>query len=215
MFTGIVQEVGEVQERDPREGSVEFRIRAPGLAGELAAGESVSVDGVCLTAAETAADGFRVEAVETTLARSTLAQWSPGRRVNLERALTLADRLGGHLVQGHVDGVGRIDEVARAGDTVRVRIELPEEVRRVTVPRGSLAVDGVSLTVAELEGSVAEVAIIPYTWSHTTLDRLVPAEKVNLEADLIGKYVARLSQPYRRGPVGRSGEEANASPPEA
>lgn len=215
MFTGIVQEVGEVRERDPAEGGMAFGIRAPVTAGELVPGESVSVDGVCLTAAETGSESFRVEAVETTLNRSTLEQWRPGRRVNLERALTLADRLGGHLVQGHVDGVGRIREVARTGDTVRVEIELPEEVRRVTVPRGSLAVDGVSLTVAELAGSVAEVAIIPYTWSHTTLDRLEPGERVNLEADLIGKYVARLSEPYRWRVAGRSDEDADASPSDA
>lgn len=215
MFTGIVEAVGRIRERDRREGGIRFRIHAPALAADLLEGESVSVDGVCLTVAEAHGDGFGVDTVETTLRRSTLEGWEPGRPVNLERALSLGDRLGGHLVQGHVDGVGRVRSVERTGDTVHVEVELPEEVLRVTVPRGSLAVDGVSLTVAELSGSVAEVAIIPYTWSRTALDRLAAGSRVNLEADLIGKYVARLAQPYRRDaedPPGARTDEPSREP---
>lgn len=197
MFTGIVQAVGMVERREAGERTVRFRIRCPAIAPELEEGESVSVDGVCQTVTGREGEGFTFEAVSTTLARTTATEWTEGRHLNLERALALGDRLGGHLVQGHVDGVGTVRSLHREGETVRMAVELPGEVAEVTVPRGSLALDGVSLTVSEIEGAVAEVAVIPYTWSHTNLDRLREGARVNLEADLMGKYAARLLAPYR------------------
>jgi len=197
MFTGLVEAVGRVRSREPVDGGVRLEVGSS-LADELEEGESVCVDGVCLTVCEADAESFRAEAGRATLARTTLGGMEPGRRVNLERALRAGDPLSGHLVQGHVDAVGRVSEVEPAGETVWLRIELPEEIERFTVERGSLAVDGVSLTVHELDGRVAEVAVIPYTWEHTALDRLGPAEAVNLEADLLGKYVDRLLRPRRR-----------------
>ncbi len=125
-----------------------------------------------------------------------MAEFEPSRAVNLERALRAGDELGGHLVQGHVDEVGRVTEVRPAGETVFVRVALPEEVARLTVRLGSLAVDGVSLTVNDLAEGVAELAIIPHTWHHTNLERLRPGSAVNLEADLIAKYVERLLSPH-------------------
>lgn len=198
MFTGLVEATGTVRDREPLEEGVTFTLETA-LAAELEEGESIALDGACLSVAGRGEDAFRVEAIRTTLGRTTLGEWRPGRRVNLERALRVGDRLGGHLVQGHVDGVGEVTSVERAGETVFVRLRMPEEVARVTVPHGSLAVDGISLTVNALEGRVAEVAIIPYTWEHTTMDRLEPEARVNLEADLMGKYVERLVRPYRTG----------------
>lgn len=205
MFTGLVEAVGTIAHRESVEGGVALRIEA-GLAGELEDGESVAIDGACLSVVEAGERAFRVEAIRTTLSRTTLRDVEPGRRVNLERALRAGDRLGGHFVQGHVDAVGEVSEVVQSGETVVVRIRLPEEIARITVPRGSLAVDGVSLTVSDLSGSVAEVAIIPYTWEHTALDRLAPGSRVNLEGDLLGKYVERFTRARLAGENGPDGE---------
>lgn len=196
MFTGIVVAVGTVLERKSLEGAVEFAVRAEGFADELCEGESVAVDGVCFTVTGVEDGAFRFTSVLTTLERTTFGAMEIGRRVNLERALRAGEPLGGHMVQGHVDGVGEVTGVERQGETVLVRIALPSEIAALTVPRGSLAVDGVSLTVAELAAEVAEIALIPYTWTHTALDRLQVGDRVNLEADLIGKYVERLLSPY-------------------
>lgn len=200
MFTGIVRAIGTVVERRPEEGGIRFRVEAPTLAAALAPGDSLALDGVCQTLTRVDPPGLEFQAVRTTLSRTTLGEWEPGRRVNLEPPLAAGEPLGGHLVQGHVDGVGRVVEVERAGETVFLRIRLPREVERVTVLHGSLAVDGVSLTVNGLEGAVAELAIIPYTWSHTALSRLGAGDGVNVEADLVGKYVRKLVEPYGREP---------------
>lgn len=191
MFTGLVEAVGIVRERTDLEGGARLVVEAP-FSAELEPGESVAMDGVCLTAEEPGPKGFRVTAVRTTLERTTLGGIGSGRAVNLERALRAGDRFGGHFVQGHVDGVGEVIAMEREGETVRLRVRLPAEVARTTVPRGSLALDGVSLTVAELQGRVVELALVPHTLSHTALGRLEPGARVNLEADLLGKYVARL-----------------------
>lgn len=197
MFTGIVEAVGRVVARVEGDGEVTFRVRCPEIADDLEEGESVALDGVCQTVTVSEGGDFTVRAVATTLERTTADRWGEGRRLNLERALALGDRLGGHLVQGHVDATGTVRRIRRDGETVRVTVALPGEVARVTVPRGSLTMDGVSLTVAGLDGRLAEVALIPYTWSHTNLDRLDEGTRVNLEADLMGKYAARYLAPYR------------------
>lgn len=204
MFTGLIEHVGTVEERRALEGGVSLRISAP-FAEELSAGESVAVDGACLSVTEATGGSFRVEATRITLSRTTLGGYGEGRRVNLERALRFGDRLGGHLVQGHVDALGKVEAVERVGETVLLRIRLPDDVARVTVRRGSLAVDGVSLTVSELRDAVAEFAVIPYTWNHTALDRLTAGDDVNLEADLMGKYVERLARPYLSAETAGSG----------
>ncbi|MFQ5678624.1 MAG: riboflavin synthase [Gemmatimonadota bacterium] len=196
MFAGLVEAVGTVTETAPLEGGLSLRVASPELASELAEGESVAVDGVCQTVTARDEEGFRFQAVRTTLSRTTLAEFRPGREVNLERALRAGDRIGGHFVQGHVDAVGEVREMERVGETVFLRISLPEAVEKLTAERGSLAVDGVSLTVSRLAGGVAEVAIIPYTWSHTALPRLGSGDRVNLEADLIARYLERIAAPY-------------------
>lgn len=199
MFTGIVETVGRIAAVERVEGGARLRIEAPDLVPELRPGDSVAAAGVCLTVGTREEGAFAVDAVATTLARTTLGERRPGDPVNLERAVRVGEPLGGHLVQGHVDEVGEVVSVSRGGATATLAVRVGAEVAALTVDRGSMAVDGVSLTVAALAGDVAEFAIIPYTWSHTTLSELAVGSRVNVEADLIGKYVRRLSAPYGDG----------------
>ncbi len=190
MFTGIVREVGEVRKVARGERSVTLAIVAPVVAAASAVGDSVLTDGVCLTVTDIAGDVLCADATPETVRRTTLGERRPGDRVNLEPALTLADRLGGHLVMGHVDGVGVVRALRSEDNAVVVDIVLPGEAARLTVPRGSLAVDGVSLTVVAVEGDVARVSLIPHTAAVTTLGELRPGRRVNVEADVLARYVA-------------------------
>ena len=201
MFTGLVEEIGIIREARSLGNGRALRIEAATVLGDLAPGDSVAVDGVCLTATDLREDGFEVQVVATTLARTALGDYAEGRRVNLERAVALGDRLGGHLVQGHVDGIGTIRSVTPRGELVLIEFDLPDEVAPVTVLYGSIALNGVSLTVNDLPApDLCGVSIIPFTWSHTALADLGPGDRVNVEGDLIGKYVRRL--------LGRPGEAA-------
>lgn len=192
MFTGIIEAVGRVRETDQAANGRRLAIDAPGIIHGMRPGDSIAVDGVCLTAVALREDGFAVDVVGTTLGRTTLGGLATGDTVNLERALALGDRLGGHIVQGHVDAVGAVTEIRRDGGHVLLTVRLPEIVAQVTVPRGSIAIQGVSLTVSELPGpDLAQVALIPYTWEHTTLNRLEPGDPVNLEGDMFGRFVAQ------------------------
>jgi riboflavin synthase alpha subunit len=191
MFTGIVSAVGTVRLMEPLAGGRRFGIEVEGgfLEG-VHTGDSIAVDGVCLTIVALGTTAFTVEAVGTTLSRTTLAELEGGRPVNLELALALGDRLGGHLVQGHVDGVGRVEAVTGRGEHVLIDVALPEAVAEVTVLHGSIALDGVSLTVNALPvPDRAQVAVIPYTWEHTNLSRLRAGSAVNLEGDMLGRFV--------------------------
>ncbi|MGI9189367.1 MAG: riboflavin synthase [Longimicrobiaceae bacterium] len=206
MFTGIIEEVGSVKSVSPAGAGVAIRVAAPGMSSALREGESVSIDGACQTVVAADEDGFRVEAVATTLGRTTLGDFRQGRRVNLERALALGDRLGGHLVQGHVDGVGRVRSVEPRGEHTLIDIAVPDEVAAITVLHGSLALNGVSLTVNALPApGVVQLSIIPFTLEHTALADLAAGDAVNLEADLIGKYVQRLVERSAPHPSGTSG----------
>lgn len=191
MFTGIVSALGRVARATRTGGGVQLSIRAPYKG--LRRGESIAVNGACLTVERVVRGGFTAHAVETTLGRTLLSEWAAGRRVNLERAVRAIDRLGGHLVQGHVDGVAAVVRVAGRGDAVLVDLEVPPDVLAVSIPHGSLTVDGVSLTVnALLEGDVAQVSLVPFTRGHTTLGALRPGDRVHVEGDVLGKYVRRL-----------------------
>ena len=197
MFTGIVGAVGRVVKttgdggRGKGEGAVVFEIRAPYR--NLKRGESIAVNGACLTVEKVTRGGFTVRAVATTLGRTLFGEYRVGRTVNLERALRAADRLGGHLVQGHVDGVAAVSRVEPQGEAVVVDLRVPEAVRAVCIPQGSITVDGVSLTVNALpEGGVVQVSLIPYTREHTTLGALRSGDQVHVEGDVIGKYVRQL-----------------------
>jgi riboflavin synthase alpha subunit len=202
VFTGIVREIGRVERIERSDAGARLRVAA-GLAGSLAGGDSVSVSGACLTVASRADGAFEADVVNQTLALTTLGQLEPEASVNLEPAVRAGEPLGGHLVQGHVDGVGTVAAVSPDGFSSRVRIEAPEGLRRYLVEHGSVAVDGVSLTVAGLAEGWFEVALIPETLSQTTLSRLAPGDSVNLEMDLIARYAERLMQgftnPERKG----------------
>lgn len=198
MFTGIVTAVGKVAARLATGDTLGVVIEAPYR--DLAPGESIAVNGACLTVVEVADGRFRVDVIEATQHRTTLGALSQGDRVNLERAMAVGDRFGGHIMQGHVDGVGEVIDVRGAegagGAAQRlVRIRVPAEVAETTIALGSIAVDGVSLTVNAMpEPDVAEVALIPHTVENTTLGDLVPGDRVQLEADVIGKYVRKATK---------------------
>ncbi len=191
MFTGLVQDLGRVTDLERSGDGVRITI-GTALAGEIAEGDSVAVNGVCLTAIRTDAESFDAEVINETLSRSSLAAAAPGRPVNLELSLRATDRLGGHIMQGHVDGTGSVSEVADDGFARRVRIDAPTDLLRYVVEKGSIAVDGVSLTVANLDCESFTVSLIPETLQRTNLGTATPGTTVNLEVDVLAKYVERL-----------------------
>lgn len=196
MFSGLIDSVGTLERVSDTAAGREFRI-ACGY-DDLADGESIAVNGACLTVREHGPHWFTVAAVVTTVGRTTTGQWASGERVNLERAMRLGDRLGGHMVLGHVDGVAQVTAVEQRGDARLVDLTLPAELAEFMVPHGSITVDGVSLTVNALPASdVVQISLIEYTIRHTTLGALREGSAVQVEADVIGKYVQRLLAPYR------------------
>lgn len=196
MFTGLIEEVGTIGAIANGPAGRELYIRSEYTG--LVDGESIAVNGACLTVREHDDDGFTVGAVETTLERTTIGDWMVGRRVNLERAMVLGARLGGHIVSGHVDAVGTVRSVEQSGDARLVALALPPEVMELSVPHGSVTVDGVSLTINALPADgTLQLSLIEYTLRHTTLGDLRRGDTVNVEADLVGKFVQKLVQPYR------------------
>lgn len=195
MFTGLVSDIGAVERIAPRQGGARLTLRPRGLpVDELALGESVACSGVCLTVVERGGGLVSFDAVPETLSRTTIGGWRAATLVNLERALSLSDRLGGHLVQGHVDAVGRVLSRAAEGQGARLRVSLPAAIAPLVAEKGSVAVDGVSLTVASAGRDWFEVALIPETLSRTTLGESRPGTEVNLEADVVARHVARLRE---------------------
>ena len=191
MFTGIVTAVGTLAAVRPAEGGLAVRVACPW--DDLATGESVAVDGACLTVERSGAGWFELHLMAPSLGRTTAGEWAAGRRVNLERALRAGDRLGGHLVQGHVDGVGTVEAVSERDDALLLDVRLPDGVAAATVPLGSITLDGVSLTVNAMpRAGVAQVALVPHTRRHTTLGERRTGDRVHVEGDVIGKYVAGL-----------------------
>jgi riboflavin synthase len=204
MFTGIVEELGTVRAVVPNATGARLEIAASRVLEDAEIGASIALNGCCLTVVGLDTGWWAADAVEETLRRTCLGALRPGDRVNLERPVRLADRLGGHLVQGHVDGVGTIVERAPAGDgSTLVRVQAPERLLRYVVEKGSIAVDGVSLTVVGVEPGIFSVALIPHTLAATTLGLKDVGSPVNLEVDLVAKYVERLLQPALAGHAGR------------
>src|SRR3954454_11106790 len=191
MFTGIIREVGTVESVERTDDGARIRVRA-GVAEELRGGDSISVNGVCLTASSAGDGAFEAHVMNQTLSVTTLGSLDASGRVNLEPALRAGDPLGGHLVQGHVDAAGHVRSVSADGFARRLRIELPDELRRYVAERGSVALDGVSLTVAELAPDGLEVSLIPETLERTTLDELEEGSEVNVEVDVVARYAERL-----------------------
>ncbi|MBA3401891.1 MAG: riboflavin synthase [Actinobacteria bacterium] len=192
MFTGIVRELGRVVSAEGGAGGLALVVEASATAAQLGIGDSIAISGVCLTAESVDRARITMHAVPETLARSTLGRLAAGAAVNVEPAVRAGDALGGHYVQGHVDAVGRVQSVEAEGDGLRVFVEAPPEVLRYCVEKGSITIDGVSLTVAELHRDEFAVALVPHTVEATTLSALVPGQEVNLEADVLAKYVERL-----------------------
>ena len=191
VFSRIVMALGTVEAISHADGALRVRIGA-GLPRGPVPGDSIAVNGVCLTVERADASGFEVTAVAETIRATTLGALEKGRRVNLEPALRVGDPLGGHWVLGHVDATARVRSVERRSGETRVAIEVPASLRRYMAPKGSLTLDGVSLTVAAWSDPVAEVALVPYTLDHSTLGALAPGDEVNLEADLVARYLDRL-----------------------
>jgi riboflavin synthase len=195
VFTGLIQDVGRLRaiEREPDGARLEIE---SSLQDEIAPGDSVAVDGVCLTATEKAPDGFEAEAMNQTLEVTSLGGLEAGDRVNLELAMKASDRFGGHIVQGHVDGVGEVAAVEEDGFARRLRVELPPWLLRYAIDKGSIALDGVSLTIADLGDSWLSVSLIPETLERTNLGEARPGRRINVECDAIAKHVERLMQPF-------------------
>ena len=197
MFTGIVSAVGRIAKatrqtgNGKRETGLTLTIRAPYKG--IKQGESIAVNGACLTVERAVKGGFSVHVVETTEGRTLFGEYVAGRRVNLERALRAADRLGGHIVQGHVDGVAVVRRVQRRGNAWVYDLRVPDAVRQVSIPRGAITLDGVSLTINDLPGNdLVQISLIPFTREHTTLGTLVVGDRVHVEGDVLGKYVRQL-----------------------
>ena len=203
MFTGIIQEVGTIGSAVRKGGGVQMEIRAPACFKELKIDDSIAVNGVCLTVVQKRAGLFKVEAVEETLRKTTLGRFGASAKVNLELAMRLSDRLGGHLVLGHVDCTGVVSGRERRQNSTFLTIEIPDGFSRYIIEVGSIAVDGVSLTVASKDRTAISVSLIPHTLECTTLGSLQTRDSVNLEFDLIGKYVEQLLK-------GRNGEKGDA-----
>ena len=195
MFTGIIREIGSVAATSGGDRGIRLELEAPATAPLVEVGGSVAVNGVCLTAEAVEGDTLTFHAVPETLSRSTLGGLERGSRVNLEPALRAGEPMGGHIVQGHVDGVGHVRSVEAQGEGLRMVVAAPPDVLRYCVEKGSITVEGVSLTIAELQEDAFCVALIPHTLSETTLARLQPGQRVNLEADVLAKYVERLLEP--------------------
>jgi riboflavin synthase len=194
MFTGLIEHVGVVEGTRATDAGVELRISSG--YSDLTRGESIAVNGVCLTVLDFGAGWFTVAAMVMTIGRTTISSWKKGTRVNLERAMRGDSRFGGHIVQGHVDGVASVDQVEKKGDALVLDVALPDGLAETLVLHGSVALDGVSLTVNALQGDKLQVALIDYTLAHTALADLSKGSSVNVETDVIGKYVQRLVAPY-------------------
>ena len=203
MFTGIIEAVGEVVATTSSEGGTRVVIATP-LAAELSLGESLAVNGVCLTVVENSPNAIGADIGPETARVTALPGLQPGASVNLERPLRVDSRIGGHFVQGHVDATGRIELVKPAGDSWWVTVSFPRSLSRLLIPKGSIAVDGISLTIARLDVESFDIQVIPFTWDHTNLKTRKGGDRVNLECDMVGKYVVRALELMNDGVSGRS-----------
>jgi len=192
MFTGLIEDIGTVKKIDKKGGSMSLLIESNLDLTETKTGDSISVDGVCLTIVELLPKGFRVEVSPETIQRATLREIKEGQKVNLERAMRISDRLGGHLVLGHVDGIGKIKGVSKDVNSTRMKISASKDIMKYIIEKGSVAIDGISLTVNDCTDDEFGVNIIPHTASHTTLINKKVGDSINIENDIIGKYVERF-----------------------
>ncbi len=208
MFTGLIEEIGKVRAIKPLGGAMRITVSADKVLEDIEVDDSVALNGVCQTVVAHTKDSFDVEAVEETIRKTTFASFRVGMNLNLERAAKLGDRLGGHLVQGHVDCPGRLINIRNESTGKLLKIKIPAEFAGLIVPRGSICINGISLTIADCETDIFTVAVIPHTWKMTTLAELRTGLEVNLEFDIIGKYVQRLNDPYIKNAQKKSGRSS-------
>lgn len=192
MFTGLVEEIGKIVKIELLPGGKKVRVLASEILGDLKIDDSIAINGVCLTATKLESDGFWADAVGETLDKTSLAFLKEGSEVNVERALRLSDRLGGHIVQGHVNGVAEIVAITKRGDNYLLEINVPKKIEKYTIEEGSITIDGISLTIAQLTGTRVGISVIPHTWNNTTLRNKKVGDKVNIETDVIAKYIEKL-----------------------
>lgn len=192
MFTGIIEEIGKIEKITPISGGFTLQIKAEKIIEDLAVNDSVCIDGVCLTVTKKENGAFWADAVGATLEKTTFNGITANQLVNLERSLRLNDRLGGHLVQGHVNGIGIISEIKKLGENYLVKVVIPEELERYLIKEGSIAINGISLTIADLNKNEISLSIIPHTWQNTNLKVKKVNDKVNVEIDILAKYVEKL-----------------------
>jgi riboflavin synthase len=191
VFTGIIEHIGIMESLDAREDGGRITVHAPSVAATLGVSNSIAVNGCCLTIVAHDKKGFSADLSGETLAKTSFRELKPGARVNLEQPLTAGKEFGGHFVLGHVDGVGRVTHLTPEGENWWLGVQVPDDFARYIVPKGSITIDGISLTVARWRNRIAEVAVIPYTYEHTNLRDRKPGDAVNLEGDVLGKYVER------------------------
>ncbi len=208
MFTGLIEEIGTLKSITTVSGSKRISVTAKTVLDDLKIDDSVAVNGVCLTVVSRTNYDFTTEAVEETIRKTTLGQFTAGRKINLERAMKLGGRLGGHLVQGHVDCTGRVQKIQSEGTGKLIWIEFPSEFSKYVVPLGSICIDGVSLTIAKKDINRFMVSVIPHTWETTTFKELKTGTELNLEFDIIGKYVESLTEPYTNNNRTKSGKSS-------
>ena len=192
MFTGIIEEIGIVEKITPISGGITIKIKAEKILGDIAVNDSVCIDGVCLTVIKFDKNSFWADAVGATLEKTTFNKVKADTSVNLERSVRLSDRLGGHLVQGHVNGIGTISEIKKLGENYLVKILIPDELEKYLIKEGSIAINGISLTIADLDSNEISISVIPHTWQNTNLKDKKVYEKVNVEIDILAKYVEKL-----------------------
>jgi riboflavin synthase len=192
MFTGIIEELGKIASLEKRSDGAKIKVSARIVTQDSVEGDSISVNGVCLTAIDIKTDSFAADVSGETLNRSTLGKLNVGAKINLERAVTPTTRLGGHIVQGHVDATGRFLQAVQSGDFWTVRVGFPEDIAKYLIYKGSISVEGISLTIADLKDEYFEIAVIPKTWELTNLHALQTGDAVNLEVDMIAKYIERI-----------------------
>lgn len=193
MFTGIIEEIGKVSEVNPIPGGKTIKISAIKILNDISVNDSVSVNGVCLTTTQVDEQGFKVDAVGVTLEKTTISELQISSPVNLECSLKLSDRLGGHFVLGHVNGTGVIKEIIKLGNNYLIRVNVPNNLKKYLIDEGSITIDGISLTIAELKDSTIGISIIPHTWNNTTLQYKKAEDRVNIETDVLAKYVERIT----------------------
>ena len=192
MFTGIIEEIGKIERITPIAGGMKIKIHAEKIIVDVVVNDSVCIDGVCLTVTEKSKNSFLVDAVGATLEKTTFHNIKADASVNLERSVRLSDRLGGHLVQGHVNGIGNISEIKKLGENYLVKIIVPEELEKYLIKEGSIAINGISLTIADLNRNEISISIIPHTWQNTNLKDKEAHDKVNVEIDILAKYEEKL-----------------------